>query len=170
MSKEFILPYGVKIEDGLLYFGDRQVSFNGEPYKFAHIPTMAKMFAIRYTNKDCSYPTLCTTLDLYLSEKGSDQKPLIWLSGVRMTGERYLPSAYYSDWKSVEYVLNTFAKELEGSEWFVEVDDIQDEYAWDKNKGVFRKQMKIETVEYVWVDDEPEYDSAGYTEEDREHC
>jgi hypothetical protein len=153
MKNEFVLPQGVKIVDDILYFGDRQVSFNGEPYKFAHIPTMAKMFAVRYTNEKCSYPTLCTTLDLYISKEGSDQEPLIWLSGVRMVGEKYLPSAYYSDWKSVEYVLTTFSKELQDSDWFIEVGDINDEYAWDEEKGVFRKQMKIETVEYMWADE-----------------
>jgi hypothetical protein len=71
-----------------------------------------------------------------------------------MSGEKYLPSGYYSDWKSVEYVLNTFAKELQGQEWFIEVDDINDEYAWDEEKGVFRKQIKIEKIEYIWADED----------------
>jgi hypothetical protein len=169
MTKEFALPNGVKIEDGHLYFGDRQVSFHGKPYKFAHIPTMAKMFAVRYTNDKCSYPTLCATFDIMVAEDGHEE-PLIWVSTIRMAGERYLPSAYYSDWKSVEYVLTNFAQELQQDcKWFIEVDDINDQYAWDEERGVVRKQMKIETVEYVWADDEePEYDSAGYTEEDRQ--
>lgn len=153
MKNEFILPEGVKIVDGHLYFGDRQVSFNGKPYKFAHIPTMCRLFAIRYTTDKCSYPTLCTTLDLYLPKEGSDQKPLIWLCNVETIVGKSLPRAYYSDWSYVEYVLNTFAKELQGSNWFIEVDDINDEYAWDEEKGVFRKQMKIETVEYMWADE-----------------
>ena len=167
MKNELVLPLGVKIEDGHLYFGDRQVSFRGEPYKFAHIPTMATMFAVRYGKG-----VLCTTFDLIWSrmliEEGYHDETLIWIRGVEMSGEKYLPSGYYSDWKSVEYVLNTFAKELQGQEWFIEVDDINDEYAWDEEKGVFRKQIKIEKIEYMWADDdEPEYDSAGYTEEDR---
>lgn len=153
MTKEFVLPYGVKIIDGVLYFGDRPVSFYDEPYKLAHVPTMCTMFAIRYTNSQTSYPTLCGTLDLVLSEKDNKlHKPLIWLSTIRMAGERYLPSAYYDNWESVEYVLNTFNKELQGSEWFIEVDDIDDSYAWDKERGVFRRRRKIETVDYVWDD------------------
>ena len=166
MKKEFVLPEGVKIVDGHLYFGDRQVSFHGEPYKFDHVPTMATMFAVRYTNDKCSYPTLCTTLDIVFSEDGY-HKPLIWLCGVEIIGGKFLPRAYYSDWSDVEHVLNTFSKELQGSNWFIEVDDINDEYAWDEEKAVVRKQMKIERVEYLWADDDPTYDSAGYTEEDR---
>ena len=152
MKIELALPNGVKIEDGHLYFGDRQVSFRGEPYKFAHIPTMATMFAVRYTTDKCSYPKLCTTFDIMLAEDGH-KKPLIWFSGVRTVGGKHIPEAYYSDWSDVEYVLNTFAKELQGQEWFIEVDDINDEYAWDYEKGVVRKQMKIETVEYMWADE-----------------
>jgi len=162
MKNELVLPLGVKIEDGHLYFGDRQVSFHRKPYKFAHIPTMATMFAVRYGKGQ-----LCTTFDIMLREDGHEE-PLIWLSGVRMAEDKFLPSAYYSNWRSVEYVLNTFAKELQGEEWYIEVDDINDEYAWDEEKGVFRKQMKIEKIEYTWADDdEPTYDSAGYTDQDR---
>lgn len=163
MTKEFALPKGVKIEDGHLYFGDRKVYFQNRPYKFAHIPTMATMFAVRYGKG-----VLCTTFDLMLTEEGYHE-PLIWIRGVNMAGEKHIPSAYYSDWKSVEYILNTFAKELQSEHWYIVVDDIQDEYAWDEQKGVFRKQIKIEKIEYVWADeyDEPEYDSAGFTEQDR---
>lgn len=154
MTKEFALPKGVKIEDGHLYFGDRQVSFHSKPYKFAHIPTMATMFAVRYTNDKCSYPKLCTTFDLMFTEEGYHE-PFIWIRGVNMSGERYLPSAYYSDWKSVEYILNTFAQELQQDcKWFIEVDDINDEYAWDNERGVFRKQIKIEKIEYMWADED----------------
>lgn len=163
MKNELVLPLGVRIEDGHLYFGDRQVSFHRKPYKFAHIPTMATMFvAVRYGKG-----VLCTTFDLMFTEEGYHE-PLIWFRGVSMAGEKYLPSAYYSNWESVEYILNTFAKELQGQEWFIEVDDINDEYAWDEEKGVFRKQIKIEKIEYMWADEEePTYDSAGYTEQDR---
>jgi hypothetical protein len=147
MSKDLILPRGVKIIDGVLYFGDRQVSFYGEPYKFAHIPTMAKMFTVRYGKG-----VLCTTLDIMVAEDGHI-KPLIWLCGMEVVGGKSLRSAYYSDWQDVEYMLNTFAVELQGKEWFIEVDDIQDEYAWDKERGVVRKQMKIERTEYVWADE-----------------
>lgn len=168
MKNELVLPLGVKIEDGHLYFGDRQVSFRGEPYKFAHIPTMATMFAVRYTTDKCSYHKLCTTFDIMLAED-VHKKPLIWFFGVKTAGGKNIPQAYYSDWSDVEYVLNTFATELIDSEWFIEVDDINDEYAWDEEKGVFRKQIKIERTEYMWADDEPEYDSAGYTEEDRKN-
>lgn len=154
MTKEFVLPKGVNIIDGVLYFGDHQVSCHGKPYKFAHIPTMATMFAIRYTNERTSYPTLCTTLDIDLVEKGSDQTPFVWFCGARITGGKHLPSAYYPYWESVEYILNNLVVELQGSEWFIEVDDINSEYAWDEEKGVFRKQRVIETVEYIWDDEQ----------------
>jgi len=203
MTKEFIFPQGVSIIDSILHFRDRQVYFHGEPYKFAHVPTMCTTFAIRYTNSKCSYPTLFTTLDIVLAEKDTNEKPLIWFCGITMPGGKSLPSAYYSDWHSIEYVLNNFAVELQGSEWFIEVDDINDDYAWDRETGLVRKQKRIETVDYVWddMDDEitgewecaegaihshdeecncpisdyygsdegPDYDSAGFTEEDRKN-
>jgi hypothetical protein len=147
MTKEFVFPHGVKIIDDVLYFGNHQVSFYDEPYKFVHIPTMCTKFAVRYGKG-----TLCTTLDIVLREDGY-QEPLIWLCGVQLAGGKSLPSAYYSDWRSVEYVLNTFAVELQGQEWFIVVDDINDEYAWDREKGVVRKQIKIETVQYEWADE-----------------
>lgn len=155
MTKEFVLPYGVSIIDNVLYFGDRQVSFYGKPYKFAHIPTMATMFAIRYTNEKCSYPRLFTTLDLVLAEKDDKQhQSPIWLAGMEVEGGKSLRRAYYSDWVDVEYMLNTFAKELQGSEWYIEVDDINDVYALDEETGLVRRQRRIETVEYVWDDEQ----------------
>jgi len=145
MSKDLILPQGVKIIDGVLYFGDRQVSCYDEPYKLAHIPTMCTKFAVRYGKG-----TLCTTLDIVLREDGY-QEPLIWLCGVQLAGGKSLPSAYYSDWRSVEYVLNTFVVELQHSEWFIVVDD--ENYAWDDERGVFRKQIKKVIEEYEWADE-----------------
>ena len=169
MSKELVFPQGVKIVDGLLYFGDRQVSCNGQPYKFANVRYMCTKFAIRYTNSRTSYPTLCTTLDLIPAVQGSGNQAFIWLCSFgTVHRDKTLPSAYYTSWESVEHVLNTFAEELQGSEWFIEVDD--ENYRFDNERGVFRKQIKIETVEYLWADeddDEPEYDSAGFTEADR---
>jgi hypothetical protein len=152
MKKEFVLPYGVKVNDGVLYFGDHQVSCYDKPYKFSDVSKMCTKFAIRYTNSDTSHPTLCTTLDIVLAEEGGNAKPLVWLCGVRITQGKHLPSGYYSNWESVEYILNNLSQELQGcSEWFIEVDD--DDYAWDEEKGEFRRMRKIETVTYEWDDD-----------------
>jgi hypothetical protein len=150
MKKEIVLPRGIEIKDGILYFGDRQVYCYGEPYKFAHIPTMCTKFAIR-----CDKGRLCTTLDIVLPKDGFNES-LIWLNGLQTFGDRYLPSAFYTTWKSVEHVLNRFAEELTNQEWSINVDD--ENYSWDNEKGVFRKYIKIETIDYVW-DDEKEEES-----------
>ena len=94
MKKEFVLPYGVKVNDGVLYFGDHQVSCYDKPYKFSDVSKMCTKFAIRYTNSNTSHPTLCTTLDIVLAEEGGDAKPLVWLCGVRITQGKHLPSGY----------------------------------------------------------------------------
>lgn len=169
MKKEFVLPQGVKIVDGVLYFGDHQVMYDNRPYKVYDVNSMCTSFAIRYTNKDCSYPTLCTTLDIILAPDGVDdwryQRGFIWFCGVDIGRGKQLPNAYYDSWDRLEYILKNLVPDLIGSEWFICIDD--ENYVWDNVTNTVRKLRTIRTVSCEWDDDGPAYDIAKFTEADR---
>lgn len=170
MEKELILPHGVKIVDGVLYFGDHQVRYGSDkPYKIHNVNNMCTSFAIRYTNDKRTYPVLCTTLDIILAPEGVKdwryEKGFIWLCAVDIIGGNHIPSAHYQSWDRIEYILNKLVPELVGSNWFICTDD--ENYVWDDETATVRRQRTIENVTYEWDDDGPQYDSAGYTEEDR---
>lgn len=151
MEKEFVLPHGVKIVDGVLYFGDHQVMYgSNKPYKVYSAINICTCFAIRHASNG----RLCTTLDIILAPHGVQdwryEKGFVWLCGVDIGGDKYLPRAYYDSWDRVEYILNNLVPELIGSEWSIYVDD--DDYIWDDETNTVRKQRKIETVSYEWDD------------------
>lgn len=166
MKKEFVLPHGVKIVDGILYFGDHQVMYgDNKPYKVYDVNSICTCFAIRHA----SGGRLCTTLDIILPPHGVKdsryEKGFVWLCGVDIIGGNHIPRSYYDSWNDVEYILKNLVPDLLGSEWFICIDD--EDYLWDDVTNTVRKQRTIETVTYEWDDDGPQYDSAGYTEADR---
>lgn len=155
MEKQLILPTGVKLIDGVLYFGDHQVMYgDNKPYKIYNVNNICTCFAIRYNSKDFTYPRLCTTLDIILPPEGVDdhryEKGFVWLSGVEIIGGKRIPTAYYDSWNKVEYILNNLVPELIGSEWSIYVDD--EDYIWDDETNTVRRQRTIETVTYEWDD------------------
>ncbi len=156
MEKELVLPYGVKIVDGVLYFGDRQVMYSDDkPYKVYNVNNICTCFAIRYIDKeDHNYPRLCTTLDIILPPPDVKdwryKQGFVWLSGAEIIGGKHIPSANYDSWKSVEYILTNLVPDLIGSEWFIYVDD--EDYIWDDETNTVRRQRTIETVSYEWDD------------------
>jgi hypothetical protein len=154
MEKELILPHGVKIVDGVLYFGDYQVMYDNRPYKVYDVNNICTSFAIRYTSKDHTYPRLCTTLDIILPPPDVKdwryEKGFVWLCVVNIIGGKYIPSAHYDSWNRVEYILKNLVPDLIGSEWFIYVDD--ENYVWDNETNTVRRQRTIETVSYEWDD------------------
>lgn len=155
MEKEFVLPRGVKIVDGVLYFGDRQVMYGNKPYKMYNVNSMCTSFAIRYkTNKDGNYLRLCTTLDIILAPQDVKdwryEKGFVWLCAVGIIGGKHIPSAHYDSWDNVEYILKNLVPQLIDSEWFIYVDD--ENYVWDDKTNTVRRQRTIETVSYEWDD------------------
>lgn len=171
MKKEFVLPHGVKIVDGILYFGDHQVMYGDDkPYKVYDVNSICTCFAIRYINElVSSYPRLCTTLDIILPPRDVNdwryENGFIWLSGVDIIGGNHIPRSYYNSWKDVEYILKNLVPDLLGSKWFICIDD--EDYVWDDVTNTVRKLRTIKTVSCEWDDDGPAYDSAGFTEADR---
>ncbi len=154
MEKELVLPHGVKIVDGVLYFGDHQVMYDNRPYKVYDVNNICTSFAVRYTNEDCTYRRLCTTLDIILAPQGVKdwryEKGFVWLCGVEIVGGEHIPSAHYDSWDKVEYILKNLVPDLIGSEWFIYVDD--ESYVWDNETNTVRRQRTIETVSYEWDD------------------
>lgn len=151
MEKEFVLPHGVKIVDGVLHFGDRQVMYNrNKPYRVYDVNSICTCFAIRHTSNS----RLCTTLDIILAPHDVDdwryERGFVWLCGVEIIGGKHLPSAFYGSWDKVEYVLNNLIPELIDSDWSIYVDN--DDYVWDDDTNTVRRQKKIETVSYEWND------------------
>lgn len=149
MEKELVLPHGVKIADGHLYFGDHQVMHYGTPYKFANPYKMCTSFAIRHNGG-----RLCTTLDIILAPEGVDdwryKQGFIWLCAVDTIGGKYIPSAHYDSWNRVEYILTNLVPELQGSGWYICTDD--ENYVFDEETGMVRKLKTIETVTCEWDD------------------
>ena len=151
MEKEFVLPHGVKIVDGVLYFGNRKVMYgDNKPYKVYSAINICTCFAIRHT----SNWRLCTTLDIILAPHGVKdsryETGFVWLAGVEIIGGKHIPRGYYDSWNSVEYILNNLVPELIDSDWSIYVDN--DDYVWDDDTNTVRRQKKIETVSYEWND------------------
>ncbi len=106
----------VKVVDGKLFFGEKEVQY----CEFIKEDSIAKLYVIRVPRSiggsSVPYWGFVTGLDLIDGKFWLGPSPIkIWENGM----QKNWPSAYYSDWSTVERILNEFNTDTAGNEWQV---------------------------------------------------